>query len=125
MRPAPNRMAKRKADLGHTVAPVMTHPDSGSRSTARMCAATRRACLSAGWVCLVAPSLAGAEEAPGAQPVIVNLSVTDAQIELQFTPGFDAAQRGRAQAWVQRAADVVVRYFGRFPVPQLELLLQG
>jgi Peptidase of plants and bacteria len=59
------------------------------------------------------------------QPVIVPLVLHDAQIELQFTPGFDAAQRARAQAWVRTAADTVSRYFGRFPVPQVELLLQG
>ena len=84
----------------------------------------RRACLRAAAATLAVrglPAIAADDE----QPVIVPLTLRDAQIELQFTPGFDAAQRTRAQAWVLAAADVVSRYFGRFPVPQLELLLQG
>jgi hypothetical protein len=84
----------------------------------------RRACLRAAAATFAVrwlPVLAADDE----QPVIVPLTLRDAQIELQFTPGFDAAQRVRAQAWVLAAADVVSRYFGRFPVPQLELLLQG
>ena len=53
------------------------------------------------------------------------LAVPSGTIELQFTPNFNAPQRAAARQWVQRAADVVVRYFGRFPVPEVELLLQG
>lgn len=59
------------------------------------------------------------------EPVIVRQPVPGAEIELQFTPGFDDAQRERARQWVVGSADVVAGYFGRFPVPQLELLLQG
>jgi len=59
------------------------------------------------------------------QPVIVRQPVPGGQIELQFTPGFGDAQRERAREWVVRSADAVAAYFGRFPVPQLELLLQG
>jgi len=83
----------------------------------------RRVCLGA-----AAAWLAGAvwgADAPDEQPDIVNLELPGATIELQFTPGFDAAQRESAREWALRGADVVSRYFGRFPVPQLELLLQG
>jgi hypothetical protein len=59
------------------------------------------------------------------QPVIVRQPVPGGQIELQFTPGFGEAQRERARRWVLRSADAVAAFFGRFPVPQLELLLQG
>jgi hypothetical protein len=123
-------------DLRHTVAPDMTSPIirqrlSSARAPARSSAdlpltLARRTCLGAGVAWLAVPAwVRAADESPDAQPVIVNLAVAGAQIELQFTPGFDAEQRVRAQQWVQRAADVVARYFGRFPVPQLELLLQG
>jgi hypothetical protein len=84
---------------------------------------TRRAWLGAAAACAVAPAVAadGADE----QPVTELLAVPGATIELQFTPDFSAAQRELARAWVQRSADAVARYFGRFPVPEVELLLQG
>jgi hypothetical protein len=59
------------------------------------------------------------------QPVTAMLAIGGAALELQFTPDFSAAQRTAALAWVQRSADAVARYFGRFPVPEVELLLQG
>jgi hypothetical protein len=82
---------------------------------------SRRAWLAAAASSLAAPLAAADDE----QPVIVNQPVTGAQIELQFTPGFDDAQRERARQWVVRSAAAVSGYFGRFPVPQLELLLKG
>ena len=84
----------------------------------------RRTCLGAAAAALAVHCLPVAA-ADDEQPVIVPLTLRDAQIELQFTPGFDAAQRARAKTWVLTAADAVSRYFGRFPVPQLEVLLQG
>jgi len=78
------------------------------------------------WLATVAASLAPRGiAADDEQPVIVNQTVAGAQIELQFTPGFDEAQRERARQWVVSGAQAVSGYFGRFPVPQLELLLQG
>jgi hypothetical protein len=59
------------------------------------------------------------------QPLIVRQQVPGAQLELQFTPGFSAPQRERARQWVMDGAQAIAGYFGRFPVPQLELLLQG
>ena len=85
----------------------------------------RRACLGALAACIGAPRLAAAADAADEQPVIETLELAGASIELQFTPDFNAAQRNAARAWVQRSADAVVRYFGRFPVPEVELLLQG
>src|SRR5262245_43791228 len=85
----------------------------------------RRAWLAALLACSAAPRHSAAADAPDEQPVIERLEVGGASIELQFTPDFNAAQRALARQWVQRSADAAVRYFGRFPVPQLELLLQG
>ncbi|MCW5661685.1 MAG: hypothetical protein KIT60_28620 [Burkholderiaceae bacterium] len=85
---------------------------------------TRRVWLGGMAACVAAPAL-GTDEAAGAQPVIERLAVPGGQIELQFTPDFSAAQRKRAGAWVQRSADAIALYFGRFPVPEVELLLQG
>jgi len=59
------------------------------------------------------------EEAPLVEP----LDVAQAQLELQFAPGFDSACRERARVWVRRSALAVAGYFGRFPVPRAELLL--
>lgn len=47
-----------------------------------------------------------------------------AQVELQFEPGFGPALQTQALAWVRAAVDAVAAYFGRFPVPRVELLLQ-
>jgi hypothetical protein len=84
---------------------------------------TRRSWLGAVAACAAAP--AGAADAADEQPVVETLAVPGGSIELQFTPDFSAAQRDAARQWVQRSADVVARYFGRFPVPETELLLQG
>jgi hypothetical protein len=84
---------------------------------------SRRTSLVALAACVALP--ARAADAPDEQPVTMMLEVPGGAIELQFTPDFDAAQRQRARVWVERCADTVVRYFGRFPVPEVELLLQG
>ena len=57
------------------------------------------------------------------QPIIDTLAVGGAALELQFAPGFDAALRSEARAWVERSALAVAGYFGRFPVPRAELLM--
>jgi hypothetical protein len=87
--------------------------------------AGRRACLVAVLAGCALPRWARSADAPDEQPVIVDLQVQGAAIELQFTPDLKAAQREIAREWVQRSAAVVARYFGRFPVPQIEVLLQG
>lgn len=61
--------------------------------------------------------------APSAQPVIETVSVLRSKLELQFAPGFSPALQAAARAWVRTSADAVARYFGRFPVPKVELLL--
>lgn len=68
--------------------------------------------------CPSAATLADAD-----QPVIETVTVGGASIEVQFAPGFDAQMRIEALAWVQRSAAAVSAYFGRFPVPQVDLLL--
>jgi hypothetical protein len=96
--------------------------DSSSRACrAATSRCSRRVWLAAAAASLVTPGVAADDE----QPVIVNQPVAGAQIELQFTPGFSQAQRERARQWVVSGAEAVAGYFERFPVPQLELLLQG
>ena len=89
--------------------------------TPRAAVCSRRDCLLAA----AALFLTAAASAEDEQPVIVDQAVAGGRIELQFTPGFSDAQRERAREWVVTSADAVARYLGRFPVPQLELLLQG
>src|SRR5688572_12155438 len=92
-----------------------------ARSRLPLC--TRRSWLGTVAACVAAPAVAA--DAVDEQPVMETLAVPGGSIELQFTPDFSAAQRAAARQWVQRSADVVARYFGRFPVPEIELLLQG
>ncbi|HEY6510473.1 MAG TPA: hypothetical protein VI032_00755 [Burkholderiaceae bacterium] len=103
--------------------PLEPHASSArahaSRTDVTRC--TRRWWLAAAAASLATPGVAADDE----QPVIVNQLVAGAQIEMQFTPGFSQAQRERARRWVVSAAAAVAGYFERFPVPQLELLLQG
>ena len=51
-------------------------------------------------------------------PVVVPIVFGDATVEVIFAPGFSAALRQDAQAWVQRAVAAVGGYFGRFPLPR-------
>lgn len=98
-------------------------PRSTSRPWRGAASNARRVWLgaAAGWLAGAAWGAAGGDE----QPDLVNLELPGTTIEMQFTPGFDVAQRDAAREWALRAADAVSRYFGHFPVPQLELLLQG
>ncbi len=61
--------------------------------------------------------------ATNAQPDIETLRILRSRIELQFAPGFSPGLQAAARSWVIRSADAVARYFGRFPVPKIELLL--
>lgn len=56
-------------------------------------------------------------------PVVEMLKVGTARIELQFAPGFSAAERALATQWVLRSAQAVAAYFGRYPVHGGEILL--
>jgi len=102
---------------------MLLEPHASPAHAHRVAAAhrTRRWWLAAAAASLATPGVAADDE----QPVIVDQSVAGAQIELQFTPDFSAAQREHARLWVIGAAEAVSGYFERFPVPQLELLLQG
>ena len=75
----------------------------------------------AGSVLMAARPMALAQDSDA--PIIETLEVAGANLELQFPPGFDAPFRGAAKAWVQRSALVVANYFGRFPVPNAEVLM--
>ncbi|MDP3819872.1 MAG: hypothetical protein Q8R33_00205 [Burkholderiales bacterium] len=72
---------------------------------------------------VLAPPLRLDAQASEVQPVMETLTLGASRLELQFAPGFDARLRAEAKAWVQRSADAVVAYFGRFPVPRVELLM--
>jgi len=114
----PDGAASRRADLRHTGAamPRRVHAPIDSRAAP---AWSRRGVLALGAAAWLSA------RADDEQPVIVDQAVPGAQIELQFTPGFSATQRERARQWVADGAQAIAGYFGRFPVPQLELLLQG
>ena len=58
-----------------------------------------------------------------AQPEPETLHILRARIALQFAPGFGHAAQQAARTWAITSADAVARYFGRFPVPKVELLL--
>lgn len=58
-----------------------------------------------------------------AVPVMDIVTMENAQLELQFAPGFNAAARSEARAWVTRSAQAVAAYFGRFPVRRVTILL--
>jgi hypothetical protein len=68
---------------------------------------------------LLGTSLARADD----RPVIETLVIAGSRIELQFQEGFDASLRLRARRWVEQSAQAIVGYLGRFPQPQVELLL--
>jgi hypothetical protein len=71
-------------------------------------------------------SMLGCAAPPGNDaeaPDVRLLHLQGATIELQFAPGLDAEVRTHAQAWVQRCAAAVAAYFGRFPLPRVELLV--
>lgn len=79
-----------------------------------------------GVVALGSPLVARAADAragSSAEPTIEMLAVLRSRIELQFAPGFSDALKLAARTWVHTSAEAVARYFGRFPVPQVELLL--
>ncbi len=57
------------------------------------------------------------------QPDTETLHILRSRIELQFAPGFSKALQAAARTWAITSADAVARYFGRFPVPKVELLL--
>jgi hypothetical protein len=62
-------------------------------------------------------------QASEVQPVTETLAVGGGRLELQFAPGLEALLRAEAKTWVQRSADAVAAYFGRFPVTNVELLM--
>lgn len=62
-------------------------------------------------------------QAATAAPQIEELQVGGSRIELQFDEGFDDALRRRARVWVDASAAAIGAYLGRFPLPDVELLL--
>lgn len=75
---------------------------------------------------LGAPHATRAVDLPAAargQPDTEILQILRSRIELQFAPGFSKAAQQAVRSWAITSADAVARYFGRFPVPKVELLL--
>ncbi|MEO8059868.1 MAG: hypothetical protein ABI671_16260 [Burkholderiales bacterium] len=91
--------------------------------TPQALAARRQWLLSLASASLLALPQALIAQSNEAHPLVEPLTLGGSQLELQFAPGFDARLRAEATAWVQRSADAVVAYFGRFPVTQVVLLL--
>ena len=70
---------------------------------------------------LILPPIAWAQD--NDQPDIAHIAWPAVNIELQFAPRFDAQFQHDAAAWVRQSAQVVADCWGRFPVPELEILL--
>lgn len=74
---------------------------------------------------LLALPLAAWAGSARSEAVVQVLHVAGSRIELQFDEALPAALHADARAWVERAAAAVAGWLGRFPVPELELLLQA
>jgi hypothetical protein len=85
---------------------------------------SRRVWLSVAAATWLVPKRTRAAQGDDEQPHIVTLSLGGGEIEVQFAPGFDVGVREQALHWVNVSAGAVIDYFGRLPVPQLELLVQ-
>ena len=83
----------------------------------------RSALLAVVWSPLAAGAGVARQDAQQ-QPVIHMVEVASARLEVQFAPGLDAPTRDLALAWVRRSASAIAAYFGRFPLPQVELLVE-
>ena len=73
---------------------------------------------------------AHAQSQPQSQPQSqapneITLEAAGSRITLQWEEAFPASLHAALRAWVQTAADTVVGYLGRFPVPQVVLLVRG
>ena len=64
--------------------------------------------------------LAAAAAAP-----LTEFQVAGSRLELQFDDSFGDALRHDAQTWAETSARAVAGYFGRFPLPAVELVLQA
>ena len=58
-------------------------------------------------------------------PNEATLEVAGSRITLQWEDSFPPALHSALRAWVQTAADTVVGYLGRFPVPRVDLLVRA
>ena len=95
-----------------------TRPAAWPHNAAMPRLASRRTVLRCLGAAAAWPAAASAD-----RPVIEELRAGAARLELQFAEGFDAGLRARARAWVQAAAATISAYLGRFPVPDVELLM--
>jgi hypothetical protein len=56
-------------------------------------------------------------------PEVLQINFGAANVELQFAPGLAPSVRALSLDWVHTSANAVMAYFGRFPLPQVELLI--
>ena len=75
-------------------------------------------------------ALAGAAGLGSADPLAAQigdasdaLTVGSSHLLVQWGGSLDTRLRADARAWILRSADAVARYFGSFPVPQVELVV--
>ena len=98
-------------------------PDAALSRRALLVDLSRAGCAA---LVLGAPHAARAADlmaAASMQPDSETLNILRSRIELQFAPGFSKAAQQAARTWAITSADAVARYFGRFPVTKIELLL--
>ncbi len=73
---------------------------------------------------LAAPLLCLAGAARG-EATVQTLAVAGSRIELQIDDALPVAMHALLRAWVERAAQAVAGWLGRFPLTRVELLLQA
>lgn len=99
----------------------MKPPPASDAPSARSRLARRSALLTWVW----APLAAGAGVVvQHEQPVIRSVVVANATLEVQFAPGLKSSAHNLALAWVRRSGLAIAGYFGRFPLPHVELLIE-
>ncbi|MBI3369161.1 MAG: hypothetical protein HY021_12190 [Burkholderiales bacterium] len=59
------------------------------------------------------------------QPTLLQRAVPGGRVELQLAGAFSADTAAALPGWVDAAAAAVAGYFGRFPLPRVELLIQA
>ena len=85
---------------------------------------SRRRLVLAAWVLPAVTTLPASRAAgPRDAPTIEWLQVAGARLELQFDPAFGPSVRADLYKWVDDAATTVAHYFGRFPLPAVEVLI--
>ncbi|HYB31962.1 MAG TPA: hypothetical protein VED45_00895 [Steroidobacteraceae bacterium] len=76
-------------------------------------------CTATATLAYLAFTSAGAQTATGSDTV--SLSLANATLQVETPADFSRGGSAALLAWVRRSADIVARYYGRFPTPSLRL----